>query len=101
MKKLILAAMAFIGIGVVIKLFAPKLKSAGWESKLARMPDDSRPKWMFRNITEIRDNTEHIIELLEPKSSGHAAEPVEEGPPEILDAAHQELEYPGDETNEG
>jgi hypothetical protein len=101
MRKLIIAAAAFIGIGVVLKLLAPKLEGVDWETRFARMPDNAPPKWMFRNITEIRDNTERIIELLEPRPSEQAPERVEEGPPEIIDAARQEVEYPGDETNEG
>ena len=31
------------------------------------MPDNAPPKWMFNNISEIRNNTERIIELLESR----------------------------------
>jgi hypothetical protein len=101
MRKLIIAAAAVIGTGVVLKLVAPKLPSVDWETRFARMPDDAPPKWMFRNITEIRDNTARIIELLEPRPSDLTAASTVEGPPEVIDAARQELEYPGDDTNEG
>jgi hypothetical protein len=100
MKKLIIAAAGFIGIGVVVKLAAPKLEKVDWEARLARMPDNAPPKWMFRNISEIRDNTERIIDLLETRTSEQASEPVEEGPHEIIDAARQEAAYPADETDE-
>ncbi len=100
MKKLIFAAAAFIGFGVVVKLFAPKLEKVDWEARFARMPDNAPPKWMFRNISEIHDNSERIIELLETRASQQASEPVEEGPPEIIDAALQEAAYPADETDE-
>ncbi|MFI5054710.1 MAG: hypothetical protein ACHQDE_10135 [Acidimicrobiia bacterium] len=100
MKKLIIAGAAFIGIGAVVKLFAPKFGDVDWETRFARMPDNAPRKWMFRNIAEIRHNTEHIIELLEARSSVMSSGPVEDGPPEIIDAARQETEYPADETNE-
>ena len=29
------------------------------------MPDNAPPKWMFRNITAIRENTDRILQLLE------------------------------------
>ncbi len=32
---------------------------------LERMPDTAPPKWMFRNIGAIRENTDRILELLE------------------------------------
>ena len=100
MKKLIIVAATFIGIGVVVKRFAPKLEKVDWEARFARMPDNAPPKWMFRNISEIHDNTERIIELLETRASEQASEPLEEGPPEVIDAARQETEYPADETDE-
>jgi hypothetical protein len=101
MKKLIIAVAAFIGLGVVLKLLAPKLEGVDWETRFARMPDNAPPKWMFRNVTEIHDNTQRIIELLESRPSEQTSESVEEGPPEIIDAARQEAEYPADATNEG
>ena len=32
---------------------------------IERMPENAPPKWIFRNITAIRENSERIIELLE------------------------------------
>ena len=32
---------------------------------IEHMPEDAPPKWMFRNITTIRENTDRILELLE------------------------------------
>jgi hypothetical protein len=109
MRKLVIAAAAVLGVGVVLKIFASKLERVDWETRFANMPDNAPRKWMFRNITEIRDNTERIIELLEPRTTEQAPEPTPEpvaesaaeGPPEIVDAARQEVEYPGDETDEG
>ncbi len=100
MKKLLITAVAVVGLGVVLKRFAPKFENVDWEQRFARMPDRSPRRWMFRNISGIRDNTERIIELLEIRASEQASERVEEGPPEIIDAAHQEAAYPADETDE-
>jgi hypothetical protein len=100
-RKLVIGAAAFVGIGVVLRLVAPRLRSADWETRFARMPDNAPPKWLFRSIAEIRDNTERIIALLEPRPSDHTEESTVEGPPEVFDAARQELEYPGDGTDEG
>ena len=35
---------------------------------IAAMPDNAPPKWIFTNVTAIRDNTERILELLERQS---------------------------------
>ena len=48
-----------------------------WEKRFEAMPDNAPPKWMFRNITAIRENTDRILELLE---SGRA-EPARQAPP--------------------
>jgi hypothetical protein len=32
---------------------------------IERMPENAPPKWIFRNINAIRENTERILELLE------------------------------------
>jgi hypothetical protein len=50
-----------------------------WEKAFEAMPDNAPPKWMFRNITAIRENTERIIELLERSAppEGGDARPAE------------------------
>ena len=53
------------GIAFLVKRFAPDLGKIDWEKKFDAMPDNAPPKWMFNNISAIRDNTERIIELLE------------------------------------
>jgi hypothetical protein len=37
----------------------------GWQQRIEALPDNAPPKWMFRNISVIRDNIERILELLE------------------------------------
>ena len=53
----------FVGLAVLAKLFGPKMQNVDWEAKFERMPDDAPPKWMFRNITAIRENTDRILDL--------------------------------------
>ena len=65
MKKLIVAVVVVVGAGYLAKRLAPGLGGVDWEQRLAAMPDNAPPKWMFRNISEIRDNTERILDLLE------------------------------------
>ena len=64
MKKVLVAAAVLAGVGVLARRFGPKMGSIDWEKKLDAMPDNAPPKWMFRNITAIRENTDRILELL-------------------------------------
>ena len=59
-------AAALAALGVLASRFGPKIADIDWEKKLEAMPDNAPPKWMFRNITAIRENTDRILELLEP-----------------------------------
>ena len=64
MMKLIVALIVLAGVGVLAKRFGPKCANVDWEKRFASMPDSAPPKWMFRNISEIHDNTDQILELL-------------------------------------
>ena len=66
-KKLIVAVAALVGVGYLAKRFAPKLGDVDWEQRFAAMPDNAPPKWMFRKISEIHENTDRILELLEDR----------------------------------
>jgi hypothetical protein len=68
MKKVLVFAVVLVGLGVIVKGIASKFADIDWEQKFESMPDNAPPKWMFRNITAIRENTERIIELLERTS---------------------------------
>lgn len=64
MKKLIIAGGAIGAAG----LLARRLASSGgvdFGKMIEQMPEDAPPKWMFRNISAIRENTERILQLLE------------------------------------
>jgi len=61
--------------GYLVKRFAPKIGDVNWEQRFAAMPDNAPPKWMFRNISEIHDNTERILGLLEGRAEGNSEPP--------------------------
>ena len=65
------------GLGVLARRFGPKMGNIDWEKRFEAMPDNAPPKWVFRNITAIRENTDRILELLE---SGHPR-PAQPAPP--------------------
>ncbi len=44
------------------------------EKVFERMPDWAPPKWMFRNITAIRENTDRILERLGETRQSEAGE---------------------------
>lgn len=69
MKKFLIAVLVLVGIGFVAKRFGPKLENVDWEKRFASMPENAPPKWMFRNISEIHDNTDRILEVLEKVSA--------------------------------
>ena len=78
MKKALVFAAVLAGLGVLARLFGPKMQNIDWEKRFEAMPDNAPPKWMFRNITAIRENTERILQLLE---SGRAQPAQEASPP--------------------
>ena len=64
MKRLIVAGGAITIAAVVAKHLASE-GGIDFARMIERMPEDAPPKWMFRNITAIRENTDRILELLE------------------------------------
>jgi len=69
MKKLVIAAVLLVGIGFLAKRLGPRVANVDWEKRFESMPDNAPPKWMFRNISEIRSNTDRILELLEARAA--------------------------------
>lgn len=63
-------AAVFVGLGVLASRLGSKMQNIDWEKKLEAMPDNAPPKWMFRNITTIRENTDRILRILEAGSPG-------------------------------
>lgn len=65
MKKLAIAAAAAASAAFLAKRCRTSCGGFDFERMIERMPENAPPKWMFRNISEIRDNTESILRLLE------------------------------------
>ncbi len=56
---------------VFLRLAGPKIRER-MESMFEEAPDDFPPKWMFNNVSAIRENTERILEALakeDPRAS--------------------------------
>jgi hypothetical protein len=71
LKRLLFVGIVVAGVALVARYVGPKLGPAA-ERAFENMPDDAPPKWMFNNITAIREQTtaiseqnERIVELLE------------------------------------
>jgi hypothetical protein len=65
MKKTLIAVAVLVVVGVLVRRLAPDLGKLDWEKKFEAMPDNAPPKWMFRNISAIRENTDRILEVVE------------------------------------
>jgi hypothetical protein len=67
MKKLLLVGGAVAGAAFVAKRFASgsEWTRLDFGQMVERMPEDAPPRWIFRNITAIRENTDRILQLLE------------------------------------
>lgn len=65
MKKALLLTAVAVALLVLASRLGPKLQNIDWEKRFERMPDNAPPKWMFRNIAAIRENTDRILSILE------------------------------------
>jgi hypothetical protein len=71
MKKLLVVggmAVGVVGVGFLAKSLASRSGRVDFGRMVERMPENAPPRWIFRNVTEIRDNTERILRLLESES---------------------------------
>ena len=69
MKRLLLVGVTVVGAGVCARRCARGHGGFDFEKMIERMPENAPPKWMFRNISAIRTNTERILQLLESESA--------------------------------
>ena len=76
MRRLLLVGAAVGGVALVTRRTARGCGSFDFESMIERMPENAPPKWMFRNINAIRDNTERILKLLEAERTPAETEDV-------------------------
>jgi hypothetical protein len=58
MKKALVGGALIVALGLLVKRFGARM--------FEHLPDDAPPKWMFRNIATIRENTDRILEILDP-----------------------------------
>jgi hypothetical protein len=67
MKKLLIIGGAVTGAAFVAKRLASgsRWKEVDFGRLVERMPEDAPPRWIFRNISAIRENTDRILQLLE------------------------------------
>lgn len=70
MRRALVVATMLAGLGGLGRMLASRLPTIDWEKRFEALPDNAPPKWMFRNITAIRENTERILRLLESERSG-------------------------------
>ena len=65
MKRSVILGAAALGVALFARRAARGCGGFDFEQMIERMPENAPPKWMFRNITTIRQNTERILALLE------------------------------------
>jgi hypothetical protein len=75
MKKPLIVGGAVTGaafLGFLAKRLASSSGRPDFERWVERMPENAPPKWIFRNVSAIRENTDRILQLLE---SEHTSAP--------------------------
>jgi hypothetical protein len=73
-KKPLIVGGALIGAALLARRRAASRGGFDFEKWVERMPDNAPPKWMFRNISTIRENTDRILELLESERKSDTGE---------------------------
>jgi hypothetical protein len=76
MRKLLIAGGALAAGALLARRCASACGEADFAQIVERMPENAPPKWAFRNINAIRENTERILQLLEARGGGAGAEPA-------------------------
>jgi hypothetical protein len=71
-KKLVVIGAIVAGGVLIVRLLTLRLRNVDFGERIAAMPDTAPPKWIFMNITAIRENTERILELLEAQNARFA-----------------------------
>ena len=78
MKKTLIIAGALLGVAVLARRAKRMCAQCDFAELIERMPDNAPPKWMFRNVSAIRANTDRILEQLarEPAAAAEAEVPA-------------------------
>ena len=69
MRKALIIVGAIVGFALLARRAARMCGGVNFSEMIERMPEDAPPKWMFRNISAIRENTDRILEKLEGESA--------------------------------
>ena len=67
MNKLLVIGAVAAGAAFVARPLARRIGRFDMAKCIEAMPDTAPPKWMFTNITAIRQNTDRILEMLEAR----------------------------------
>jgi hypothetical protein len=76
MKRSLILGAAALGVALGARRAVRGCGGFDVEKMIERMPENAPPKWMFRNIAAIRENTEQILALLESEHGSFPAEHV-------------------------
>ena len=76
MKRLWLFGTVAVGGALCARRAARGCGGIDFERMIERMPENAPPKWMFRNVSAIRENTERILRLLETEREPASGEHV-------------------------
>jgi hypothetical protein len=69
MSRALIAGAVVVGGAVLAKRYVLSGGEFDMERFIERMPANSPPKWMFQNISAIRENTDRILEILEERGA--------------------------------
>jgi hypothetical protein len=75
MRRSLLVGAGIVGIILGARLLVRGCGGVDFERVTERMPDNAPPRWMFRNISAIRRNTDRILTLLETDHESAAEAP--------------------------
>lgn len=80
LKKLLMIGAAVTGAvtgaALVVKRLASSAGGLDFERLIERMPENAPPKWIFHNVSAIRENTERILQVLEGDRTSAGPEPT-------------------------
>jgi hypothetical protein len=80
LRKLLMIGAAVTGAVTGAALLAKRLASSAggldFERLIERMPENAPPKWIFHNVSAIRENTERILQVLEGERTSAGPEPT-------------------------
>jgi hypothetical protein len=75
MRRSILIGVGIAGAAFGARRLARGCGSVDFERMIERMPENAPPKWMFTNISAIRQNSDRILTLLETDRESAAESP--------------------------